>query len=39
VWFYYSWGFSVFPIVVVTWFANKLMPTASEATAPIAALA
>lgn len=27
VWFYFSWGFMVFPIVVVTWFANKLLGT------------
>ena len=37
VWFYYSWGFSVFPIVVLSWFANKLMPTTgAEASAPSA---
>lgn len=23
VWFYYNWGFSVFPVVVLTWFASK----------------
>jgi hypothetical protein len=25
VWFYLSWGFSVFPIVILMWFANKLV--------------
>jgi hypothetical protein len=39
VWFYYSWGFSVFPIVVLTWFANKLTRPASAAVAPIPAYA
>jgi hypothetical protein len=34
VWFYYSWGFSVFPIVIVTWIANKLARPVPEATAP-----
>jgi hypothetical protein len=24
VWFYYNWGFSAFPIVVLVWWANKL---------------
>lgn len=25
VWFYFSWGFSVFPIVILAWFANKTL--------------
>ena len=33
VWFYYSWGFCVFPIVVVTWLVHKLIPPAPEAQA------
>ncbi len=24
VWFYFSWGFMVFPLVILTWFVNKL---------------
>ena len=40
VWFYYNWGFTTFPIVVITWWANKFDRSGgSEATAPAAAWA
>jgi hypothetical protein len=31
VWFYYNWGFSALPIVVVMWWAGKCSPRAIEA--------
>jgi hypothetical protein len=33
VWFYLSWGFSVFPIVILMWFANKLVRSEPGGTA------
>ena len=40
VWFYYTWGFSVFPIAVITWWANRFdRSAASEADTPVAAWA
>jgi hypothetical protein len=31
IWFYYNWGFSVFPTVLLTWFVNKRAGRAPEA--------
>ncbi|WP_206108049.1 hypothetical protein [Paludisphaera soli] len=34
VWFYYNWGFSAFPVVVVTWFASKYLAPRDAAPEP-----
>jgi hypothetical protein len=40
VWFYYNWGFCVFPVAMITWGANKFArQPESEAAAPAAAWA
>jgi hypothetical protein len=33
IWFYYNWGFCVFPTVLITWFVNRRARPATDAPA------